>query len=412
MKKGKLKFSRMLSRALVSASVLIACSVLFLPATNAQETGGELGGGAGIFRPKNPEAKRSGTPSRPVTPRLSAAEIEARIQNALADGNDARDARKFAVAEAAYRRALVLKARDARAHYGIGNVFVDQQRWDDAEKSYRLAVEITPNNPEVLVALSFVLVQPRTGALNAKRFADAEYFARRATQLDANSAIAFDRLGVAMTARGIFNRDAEAAFRRATELDPGFVIAKVHLAGVLRRMNRWNEAEPIYRSAIEQAKDAATLVLIADAMQAEQRWSDSEPVLRRALELDARNPGALFLMGRLYSVNRKYDEAAGILKTAAEVNPKSFIVRNLLARAYLGAGAYDDAFRAYEQAASLASDADRKALAGAFGFAGVGDGYMSARQPRNALRAYERALQLDPANSELPGKIAAARARL
>jgi hypothetical protein len=59
MKKGKLKFSRMLSRALVSASVLIAGSGLFLPATNAQETGGALGGGAGIFRPKNPEAKRS-----------------------------------------------------------------------------------------------------------------------------------------------------------------------------------------------------------------------------------------------------------------------------------------------------------------------------------------------------------------
>jgi tetratricopeptide (TPR) repeat protein len=411
MNNGQLRFTKVLMRALVSSALMIAGSALLLPAAKAQETGGELGGGAGIFRPKNPEAKRSSGPTRPNPARLSPAEIEARFQDAVADGNDARDARKFSVAEAAYRRALGLKPRDARAHYGIGNVFVDQQRWDDAEKSYRAAYEAAPNNVEVLMALSFALVQPRTGALNAKRFSDAEYFAKRATQLDATNAIAFDRLGVAMTTRGIYNADSETAFRRAIELDPGFVVAQVHLAGVLRRMGRKDEADLLYRSSVDQAKDAPTLVLIANAMQSDQRWEDSEPVLRRALAIDPRNPGALFLMGRLHSVNKRYAEAASILKTAAEVNPKSFIVRNVLARAYLGAGSYDDAFRTYEEALLLAPDGDRKALAGAFGFTGVGDGYMSAGRPRDALRAYQRALQLDPTNADLPGKIAAARAQ-
>src|SRR6185503_15249414 len=157
------------------------------------------------------------------------------------------------------------------AHYAIGNVLVDQQRWDDAEVSYRKAFDTAATDPEVLVALSFVLVQPRTGGLNAKRFTDAESFARRATQLAPTNAIAFDRLGVAMTARGIYNADAEAAFRRATELDPNFVVARVHLAGVLWRMQRAEEAEALYRSAYTDAKDAPTLVLIADAMQGAQR---------------------------------------------------------------------------------------------------------------------------------------------
>ncbi|HEV8589639.1 MAG TPA: tetratricopeptide repeat protein [Pyrinomonadaceae bacterium] len=391
--------------------LLPACMALLATGAFGQETGGELGGGAGIFRPKNPEAKRSSSPARPPRPRMSPAEIEARFQDALADGNDARDDRKFVAAEAAYRRALGLKPRDARAQYAIGNVFVDQQRWDDAETAYRAAYGVAPNDPDILIALSFALVQPRTGAANAKRFADAEYFAKRATQLAPTNAIAFDRLGVAMTARGIYNSDAEAAFRRATELNPNLVVAKVHLAGMLRRLNHGDEADALYRSASEQATDAPTLVLIADAMQSQQRWPDSEPILRRALQIDPRNPGALFLMGRFYSVNQRYAEAASALKTAAEVNPKSFIVRTVLARAYLGAGAYDDAFRAYEQAAVLASDADRKALAGQFGFTGVGDGYMSAGRPRDALRAYQRGLQLDPTNADLPTKIAAARAK-
>src|SRR2546421_1878421 len=224
-----------------SLPILVCFLILMCAgATRAQETGGDLSGGAGIFRPKNPEAKRSGNPSRPVArpTRPNPAEIEEKLEDALADGNDARDTRKFAAAEASYRTALKLKPRDARAHYGLGNVFTDQQRWEDAEKIYRQAVEIAPNNPEALMALSFVLVQPRTGASNAARVAEAESFARRATQLQPKSAVAFDRLGVARIARGIFNSDTESAFRRSTELDPNFVVAQVHLADVLRHMNR------------------------------------------------------------------------------------------------------------------------------------------------------------------------------
>jgi len=394
---------------LLSLLILICSGV-----ARAQETGGDLSGGAGIFRPKNPEAKRTGNPSRPVArpTRPNPTEIEEKFEDALADGNDARDARKFPAAEASYRTALKLKPRDPRAHYGLGNVFTDQQRWEDAEKIYRQAIEIAPNDPEALIALSFVLVQPRTGASNATRFSEAESFARRATRFQPNNAVAFDRLGVALIARSIFTGDTEAAFRRAIELDPNFVVAQVHLARVLRHMNRSSEADPLYKTAIDQAKDAPTLVLIADAMQSETRWNDSDPVLRRALQLDPRNPGALFLMGRLLSVNRKYAEAEPVLRTAVEVNPKFFPVRNILGRSYLGLERYDDAFRTYEEAVPLASDADRKQLAGLFGFGGVGDGYMNAGRPRDALRAYERALQLDPGNSELPNKIAAARAKL
>jgi len=401
-----------------SFPILLSFSILiYTGVARAQETGGDLSGGAGIFRPKNPEAKRTGNPSRPrptvARPtRPNPAEIEEKFEDALGDGNDARDARKFPEAEAAYRAALKLKPRDPRAHYGLGNVFTDQQRWEDAEKIYRQAIEIAPNNPESLIALSFVLVQPRTGSSNATRFSDAESFARRATRLQPTSAVAFDRLGVALISRSIFTSDTEAAFRRAMELDPNFVVAQVHLARVLRQMKRNSEADPLYQSAIDKAKDAPTLVLIADSMQSETRWNDSDPVLRRALQMDPRNPGALFLMGRLLSVNRKYAEAEPVLKTAVEVNPKFFPVRNILGRSYLGLERYDDAFRTYEEAVPLASEADRRQLAGLFGFGGVGDGYMNAGRPKDALRAYERALQLDPGNAELPNKIAAARAKL
>src|SRR5712692_894204 len=146
------------ARLILGVVVFLIWLAFAQPFAVAQETGGELGGGAGIFRPKNPETKRGNTtPSRPaVRPsRPSAADIDERFESAIDAGNDARDARKFAEAEASYRTAIRLKPRDSRAQYGLGNVFADQQRWDDAEKAYRLAVELAPSNADALMALSF-----------------------------------------------------------------------------------------------------------------------------------------------------------------------------------------------------------------------------------------------------------------
>jgi cytochrome c-type biogenesis protein CcmH/NrfG len=387
---------------------LLTCGSL----ARAQETGGDLVGGAGIFRPKNPEAKRSSGPRKPPRPTMTAAEIEEKYQDHLSDGNDARDERKFSAAESAYREAIKLKPTDARAFHGLGNVFVDQQRWDDAEDAYRKAYQFAANNPDVLTALSFVLVQPRTGAANAKRLSDAEYYATRATQLQPNNAIAFDRLGVAMVARSIVNSDTEAAFRKAVELDPNLVIAQVHLARLLKRLKRDSEADPIYNKAIGDAKDAPTLVLIAQNMQAESGdWAESEPVLRRALALDPKNPGALFLLGRYLSAHGKYEDAEPVLKQAIDANPKLFSARTILGRCYLGLERYDDAYKTYEQAVGLASEADRKQLAGTFGFGGVGDGYMKAGRAKDAVRAYSRGLELDPTNAGLQTKLTEARAK-
>src|SRR5258708_31765329 len=155
------------TRVVILISILLCAGV-----AGAQETSGDLSGGAGIFRPKNPESKHSTT--RPVArpARPNPAEIEARYEDALSDGNDARDARKYAAAETAYRGAIKLKPRDARGSYGLGNVFADQQRWDEAETAYRDAINVSQANVEALLALSFVLVQPRSGAINAKRLSD------------------------------------------------------------------------------------------------------------------------------------------------------------------------------------------------------------------------------------------------
>lgn len=382
-----------------------------------QDVGADVGGGAGIFRPKNPEAKKRTNRPAPVVRRGSAsrtmgatnAAVEDRIEDLLDKGNQFRDARRFAEAEAAYQSILKLKPNHERAAYGLGNIYSDQQRWEEAEAAYRNAALWSPTDVDALVALSVVLVQPRTGASNAKRFAEAESFARRAVQLQPKSAVAWDRLGVALQARGLFNNETENAYRRAVELDPEFAVAYAHLARVLKRMGRTSEAEPLYEKATQLAKDPPTLNLIAESLQAEQQWQNSEPILKRVLELDARNPTALYLMGRMLVVFKRYQESEPYLKLATEVSPRAFQPFNLLGRSYLALDRFEEAEVVYERAAGFASPGDRKQLAGVYGFEGVGDGYMKTKKKPSAARAYQRALELDPGNKELEQKLAKAR---
>ena len=402
-----------------SVLALVAFSVgsSFGAGAMGQDIGADVGGAAGIFRPKNPEAKKRTSRPGPVVRRGSAsrtsgatsAGVEDRIEDLLEKGNEFRDARRFAEAEGAYQSVLKLKANNGRAAYGLGNIYSDQQRWEEAEAAYRNAALWSPSDVDALIALSVVLVQPRTGAGNAKRFADAENFARRAVQIQPKNAVAWDRLGVALQARGLFNNETENAYRRAVELDPQFPVAYAHLARVLNRLGRREEAQPLYDRATQLAKDPATLNLIAESLQAEQQWQNSEPVLKRALELDARNPTALYLMGRMLMVFKRYQESEPYLKLATEVSPRAFQPFNLLGRTFLALDRFEEAEVTYERAADLASPGDRKQLAGIYGFEGVGDGYMKAKKKTSAARAYKRALELDPTNKDLEQKLAKAR---
>jgi tetratricopeptide (TPR) repeat protein len=381
---------------------------------HAQDVGADVGGGAGIFRPKNPEAKKKpktgNNTTKPNTrTRPTNANVADRVEELLDNGNSFRDNRKFAEAEEAYRGVLKIKAKDARAAYGLGNVYTDQQRWDDAEAAYRNAVTWAPNDVDACVALSVVLVQPRAGGANARSFADAESFARRAVQIDPKLAVAWDRLGVALQARAIYNSETEHSHRRALELDPQLAVAYVHLAKVLNRTGRAAEAVPLYDKATELAKDPDTLNLIADSLQGEQLWPASETVLKHALELDAKNPTSLTLMGRYLVVYKRYGEAEPFLKSATEINSKSFPPFILLGRTYLGLNRLPEAEQTFDKAAELAVLDEKKQVAGAYGFEGVGDGYMKLKQKENAVRVYQRAVELDPANKSAEQKLSKAR---
>lgn len=324
-------------------------------------------------------------------------------EKAIDEGNNARDERNYPTAETAYRRAQSLKPKDSRAIYGLGNIFSDQQRWEEAEKSYRQAIQLEPNSPEAHIALSFVLTQPVVGTNLADRYTEAEKMARKALLIDANNAIGYDQLGVALELRGIIEKETQDAYRKAIQLDPNFALAYAHLGRLLRRIGLVNESSTAYRDAIRLANDVPTMVLVAEVMQSQQRFAESEQLLRRALHEDPKNPTALFLLGRALTTRGSFEEAEKVLKTSVDVSPNSFVAYTLLGSVYSRQNNFEEAEKTLMRALKVVSFNERRRLSQEFEL--VGDGLMKIGRGKDAARVYRQAMALDGDKSLLNNKL-------
>jgi superkiller protein 3 len=297
-----------------------------------------------------------------------------------------------------------LKIKDSRAIYGLGNLYSDQQRWEEAEAAYRMAIDFEPNNADAYIALSFVLTQPIIGMDLGGRYAEAERLARQAIRLDPSNAVAYDQLGVALELGGEVADETQKAYRKAIQLDPNFALAYAHLGRLLRRIGLNNESSAAYRNAIQMAADVPTMIMVADVMQSQQRFLESEELLRRALRQDPKNPTALFLLGRALTTRGSFEEAEKVLKKSAEISPNSFVSYALLGSHYTRREKFEDAEKYLMKAMKLISLNERKRLAQ--DFEAVGDGFLRVGKNKDAARVYRQAISLDREKVSLSEKLA------
>lgn len=333
--------------------------------------------------------------AKPVTTAISippktSATTESRYEDLIEQGNAARDDRDYAAAEKAYSTAKGLKPRDSRAIYGLGNLYSDQQRWEEAETAYRAALKIESTNAFAHIALSYVLTQPIAVADLGERYAEAERLGRRAIQLDPKNALAYDQLGVAMELRGLIGAETEAAYRKAIDLDSSFAPAYSHLGRLLRRRGLTAESAAAYKKAVSLATDVPTMILVAEVMQSEQRFADSEPLLRSAIGGDPKNPTALLLLGRALTAQGKYADAEQVLRRSSL---DTFMPNSLLGSLYWRQGKLDQAESALMRAVKFVTPLERRQLASQF--QQIGDGFKKAGRSENATRAYRQAKALE-----------------
>src|SRR5258707_4733068 len=144
-----------------------------------------------------------------------------------------------------------------------------------------------------------------------------------------------------------------AAARKALELDPELVDARVLLADALQKEWQCAEADAEYKQAIELGpSDAGAQDGFSQWLLCQGRTEEALASARRAQELD---PLALYgaQVGWILFQARRYDEAIRELQSVLAVEPENQSAVWFLGFALIGAERYGEAIATLEKAASL-----------------------------------------------------------
>ncbi len=254
-------------------------------------------------------------------------------------------------------------------------------QWPEAEKIYRRALELQPDQPDALHLLGVLAIQ-------AGRHQVATELIGRAVRLNEANPGYHANLALALQHQGRLD-EALANFDRALALKPDYAEAVHHRGRVLQQLGRFDDALDSYQRAVALSPRLAEAWLNrGNACATLGRQEEALTAYQRALDVDPDLAGAWVGRGNVLCGLERHDEALGCYATALARDPT-------LASAWLGRGnalsaqkRLDDALAAYDSAVALDPD-----MAGAW--LGRGNVLRELRRADDAITAYDAALRRD-----------------
>lgn len=270
-------------------------------------------------------------------------------------------------AERHYRVAVRVAPHYAEAHFGLGKALNDQDKWADAARCYREAIRLKPDYDDACANLA--------GGLARQGIPDAAASSPEALRLRSDVAEAYYDLGVAFAHRGKWDV-AEGWFRKATGLKPDFAAAHGALGSVLGEQGEWDEAEGCLREKLRlKPDDAEAHRLLGVTVGAQGRSDEAVTYFREAIRVDRGCAEAYSNLSQALLAQRRPAEAAAVYRSAIEVFPREPTWPHNLARL-------------------LANSRNP-----------------NVRDPKEAVRHAERAVELEPENGWHWGLLGVARYR-
>src|ERR1044072_8219320 len=136
-----------------------------------------------------------------------------------------------------------------------------------------------------------------------------------------------NNLGVALLEQ-FKHKEAADAFRRALQLDPGLVIARINLGIALYTI----PDRPAALKELQAASPAAPSApqphyLLGLAAKTQNHPEQAIASFQKVLQIDPNDVGANVNLGQLYSQQRKYPEAIAALRLAVAAEPYNATAR-------------------------------------------------------------------------------------
>jgi tetratricopeptide (TPR) repeat protein/peroxiredoxin len=227
-----------------------------------------------------------------------------------------------------------------RNYLNYGSVYFQRGYLEPAEASFQLALSDDPSSAEARYGLGSVYLKQEKRAEAREQF-------ERATKLQATYpdtlANSWNNLGLLATKEG---RTAEAIplFQKALELNPDHVIALGNLGNAYRQQKNWDEARRALEHAVavspEDAEANYSLGMVFAQLSDNDRAYD---YLQRALKSRPDYPEALNNLGVLYLRTGRRNEGVASFEECIRVAPAFDQSYMNLARVYVLEGAPDKA---------------------------------------------------------------------
>jgi tetratricopeptide (TPR) repeat protein len=285
-----------------------------------------------------------------------------------------------AAAVAPLRRAVDLLPAQSRPRFLLGHA---QERAGDipgAVESYEGALHLDPSDVEAEIHLGNLYV-------GLKRYSDAETKFRAALELQPKSPQAL--LGLAQTLDAQKKPEAAAAYRDYLAVQPDTPGAESRTVHLLLEQKQYDAAlAELDRADAGKPSTLDSLRSRADIQIAQKKWDDSIVTLCKAIALapnDAQLHGGL---GRVYMQKRDFPNAEKEIKAALQLDKNNLVYWKDLRTTYYLAGNWSATLAAQDLLAKSETP-------------GAGEWFIRAlcydnlRQPKPALEAYEKFLELD-----------------
>jgi tetratricopeptide (TPR) repeat protein len=245
-----------------------------------------------------------------------------------------------------YEAALRLDPRDVETVIHLGNLYVGLKSYSDAETKFRAALELEPKSPQALFGLAQTLdAQKKPEAAAAYR----------------------DYLAV--------QPDTPGAQSRAIHL----LIEQKHYDAALAELDRADAGKPPTLDSLRSR---------ADIQIAQKKWDDSIVTLRKAIALTPNDPELHGGLGRVYLQKRDFTSAEKELKAALQLDKNNLVYWKDLRTTYYLGGNFSATLAMQDLIAKVETP-------------GAGEWFIRAlcydklNQPKPALEAYEKFLELD-----------------
>jgi TolB-like protein/Flp pilus assembly protein TadD len=193
--------------------------------------------------------------------------------------------------------------------------------------------------------------------------------------------------------------EAEAACRKALELDPQRDETEMALARLYLTGGRNEQAEAVYSGLVaRRPQDGDAYIGLGRALEAQDRNAEAERAYRKAIEAEPGYSATHNALGSFLFASGRADEAAASFRKAAELAPGSASVYSNLGAALLLADRFDEATTAFEK--SIAIEPSRAA------HSNLGTVYYYLGRFPEAAREYDQAKAIASSDHQMVGALA------